>query len=64
MPMHKNPALGVMKKYNFGRPFLCYHYYILGLTDQCMGVEKTISKEIRQFYTFYPKITSPLGGWS
>ena len=28
--------------YNFGRPFLGYYYYILGLCDQCLGVEKKI----------------------
>ena len=29
------------------------HYYILGLSDQCLGIEK-IFKEIQQFYTFTP----------
>ena len=32
--------------YNFGRPFLGNHYYILGLSDLCLGVEKNILKEI------------------
>ena len=50
MPMHKNPALGVMKKYNFGRPFLCYHYYILGFSELCLAVEKKIVKEKMHFH--------------
>ena len=36
--------------YNFGRPFLGHHDYILGLSDLCMGVEKKIFKEIMHFY--------------
>ena len=35
--------------------------YLLGLSDQSLGLEKKIFKEIHQFYTFYPKITSPWG---
>ena len=35
--------------YNFGRPFLGHHYYKLGLSDLCLGVEKMILKEIVQF---------------
>ena len=42
--------------YNFGRPFLGHHYYILGLSDQCLGVEKKIFREIYQYYTFTPKL--------
>ena len=38
------------KIYNFGRPFLGHHYYTLGLSDQCLGVEKKIFKEIMQFH--------------
>ena len=26
--------------YNLGRPFLGHYYYILGLSDLCMGVEE------------------------
>ena len=37
--------------YNFGRPFLGHHYYILGLSDLCLGVEKNIFKEIMHFYS-------------
>ena len=36
--------------YNFGRPSLGHHYYILGLSDLCLGVEKKIFKEIMHFY--------------
>ena len=38
------------------RPFLGHHYYILTLSDQCLGVEKIFKN---QFYTFYHKNTSP-----
>ena len=56
-PLHKNPCPGGHEIYNFGRPFRGHHYYTLSLSDLCLGVE--IFKEIHQFYTFYPKITSP-----
>ena len=46
----KPPAPGVMKFTIFGRPFLGHHYYILGLSDLCLGVEKKIFKEIMHFY--------------
>ena len=36
--------------YNFGRLFLGHHYYILGLSDLCLGVEKKILKEIMYFH--------------
>ena len=36
--------------YNFGKPFLGHHYYILSLSDPCPGVEKKIFKEIMHFY--------------
>ena len=41
-PYHKNPCPGSPEIYNLGRPFLGHHYYILGLSDQCLGVEKKI----------------------
>ena len=56
-PQHKTPCPGVHEIYNFGRPFLGHHYDILSLSDQCLGVEKKVFKEIMH-YTFYPKITS------
>ena len=49
-PQHKNPYPGGHEIYNFGRPFCGHHYYILGLSDLCLGVEKMIFKEIMHFY--------------
>ena len=49
-PSHKNPCPRGHEIYNFGRPFLGHHYYILGLSDLCLGVEKKILKEIMHFY--------------
>ena len=50
MPPHKNPCPRGHEIYNFGRPFLGHHYYILGLSDLCLGIEKKIFKEIMHFY--------------
>ena len=58
-PYHTNPCPGGHEIYNFGRPFLCYHYYTLSLSEPCPSLEN-IFKEIHQLYNFYPKIT-PLG---
>ena len=49
MPLHKNPCPRGHEIYNFGRPFLGHHYYILGLSDLCQRAEKKIFKEIMQF---------------
>ena len=49
-PYHKNPCTGGHEIYNFGRPFLDHHYYILSLFDLCLGVEKKIFKEIMHFH--------------
>ena len=51
MPQHKNPCPGLMKFYNFGRLFLSHHYmyYILTLSDLCLGVEKILT-EIMHFH--------------
>ena len=49
-PLHNNPFSGGHEIYNFGGPFLCHHYYILSLSDLCLGVEKKIFKEIMHFY--------------
>ena len=48
-PEHKNPCPRGHEIYNFGRPFLGHHYCIFGLSDLCLGVEKTIFTEIMQF---------------
>ena len=61
-PHHRNPCPRGHEIYNFGRGFLAHHYYIFSLSARCTGVKKKIFKEIQQFYTFFPKITSPLGG--
>ena len=63
-PHHRNPCPRGHEIYNFDRGFLAHYYYIFSLSARCTGVEKKIFKEIHQFYTFYPKITSPLGGGS
>ena len=47
---HKNPCPGVHELYNFGRPFLIYHYYMLGLSDLCLGGEEKIFKAIMVFH--------------
>ena len=47
-PEHKNPCPRGHEIYNFGTPFLGHHYYILGLSDLCLGVAK-IFKEIMHF---------------
>ena len=49
MPQDKNPCPRGHETYNFGRPFLVHHQYILSLSDLCLGVEKMI-KEIMHFY--------------
>ena len=38
---------------NFGRHFLGHHYYILSLSDQCLGVKKKNFKEIMHFSYCY-----------
>ena len=58
MPMHKNPCLRGHEIYKFGRPFLGHHYYILSLSDQCLG-EKKISKEIMHLH-YVTYIAMPL----
>ena len=60
MPQHKNPCPGGHIIYNFGRPFLGHHYYILSLSVLCLG-RREEDILIHQFYIFYPKITSPWG---
>ena len=59
MPLHKNPFPEGHKIYNFVRPFLGHHYYILGLSDLCLGVEKKLLKEIMHFYYMTYMATPP-----
>ena len=49
-PLQKNPCPGGHEIYNFGRPVLGYRYYILGLSDLCLGVEKKIFKDLMHFH--------------
>ena len=49
-PLHKNLCPRCHEIYNFRRPFLVRHYYILGLSDLCLGVEKKIFKEKMHFH--------------
>ena len=39
-----NPCTGPHEIYNFSRPYIGHHYYILSLFDLCLGVEKKIFK--------------------
>ena len=50
MAQYKNSCPKGHKIYNFGRPFLGHHYYILSLSDLCMGADKKIFKEIMHFH--------------
>ena len=47
----------------FGTPFLCHNFYILGLFDLCLGVDKMIFKEMVYFhyetYMAKPKHKNP-----
>ena len=45
----RNPAPGVNKIYNFGRPFLGHHYDTLSFADLCLGVKNFFLKEIMHF---------------
>ena len=54
-----SPHPGGHEIYIFCRPFLGHHYHALSLYGPCPGVMKKIFKEIPQFKSFYPKITSP-----
>ena len=48
--------------YNLGRPFLSHHYYILSLSDLCMGVKKIFFKETMRFhYITYMAMLLPQG---
>ena len=49
-PYHQNPYPRGHDIYNFSRPFLGHNYYKLSLSDQCLGVENIISKEIMHFH--------------
>ena len=54
------PCPGGYEIYNSGRPTLGHHdyMYILSLYNPCSRVEKNVFKEIHQFYTFTPTLSS------
>ena len=60
-PQHKNPCPGGHEIYNFGGPFLGHHYYILGLSDQCLGGEKKIFLRNTSILHFLPQNYLPFG---
>ena len=61
MPLHKNPCPGGHEIYKFGRPILGHHYYILGLSDQCLvSREENFFKKYINLTLFTPKLP-PLG---
>ena len=41
----KTPTPGYYEIYYFGEIFLGHHYYLLSLSDLCLGVEKRLSKK-------------------
>ena len=59
-PQHKNPYPRGHEIYNFGRPFLCHHNYILRLSFLCLGVEKKILKIHYITYMAIPPAQEPL----
>ena len=53
-PYHKNPCPTGHEIYNFTLPFLGHHYYILGLSDLCLGLEKIFKRNnADSLYAFY-----------
>ena len=54
--------------YNLGKPFLSHLYFILSLSDLCLGVKKTIFKGIMHIHcmTYMAKLIlqEPLPRWS
>ena len=53
------PVLGRYELFNFGKPFMGHHNYII-IFVVCPGVEKKILKN-HQFHTFQPHSISPWG---
>ena len=49
-PQRKNHCPGGHEIYNLGRPFFGHHYYLLSLSDLCLGVKKKIFKGIMHFH--------------
>ena len=59
MPLHMNPCPQGNEFYNLGSPFLGHHYYILSLSNLCLGVEKKIFKEIINEFSQYDYMAMP-----
>ena len=55
--LYKNPCQGGNGIYNFGRPFLGHHYYILRLSVLCLILENKILKETMHFHQMTYKAT-------
>ena len=53
MPLQNNPCPEGYGIHNYGRPFLCHHYYISSLSDPCFGVEKILKEKIAFHYMTY-----------
>ena len=45
-PQHKNHYPAGHEIYNFGKPFLGHHYFILNLFDPCSRIERKKEKNI------------------
>ena len=58
-PTQKDTSPSGHEIYNFGRPFLGYHYYILNLSVPCSRDEKREREEILHFH--YMTKLHPLG---
>ena len=56
-PSTRTLALGFMKFWKT----IPWSSLLYSLSNICLGVEKKIFKEIHQFYTFYPQISSSWG---
>ena len=50
IPWRKNTRPRGHEIYNFGRHFPSRHYYILSLSDLCLGVKKKIFKGKMHFH--------------
>ena len=59
---HKNPCPKGHEIYYFGVAVLGYHYYILSLSDLCLGVEKKIFLKKYIILHFLTRQVPPLEG--
>ena len=54
-PQDKNPCPRDHEIHNFGGPFLSHHYFILSLSDLCLGVERKIIGKYINFTRITPQ---------